>query len=144
MARPAKQKIQKSRRATRFPIMLPLQFRGIGEKRWSAGKTENISRTGVLFTAERVLEKDSEMQLTFQLASRFGAGQPGHAFCVGKVVRTVLPGSTDQPGAMAAAFRYSRLIPNKKMPVAEVTKQGVHPTSSTSEFAGNSRNGAER
>jgi hypothetical protein len=39
------------RRATRYPMSAPLLYRCLGDDPWRRGRTENISRSGVLFQA---------------------------------------------------------------------------------------------
>src|SRR5581483_1087399 len=43
-------------RAQRFNLHLPLRYRKLGEQSWRKGTTENISRSGLLFRGEEVLQ----------------------------------------------------------------------------------------
>ena len=43
-------------RAQRFNLHLPLRYRKVGEQGWRNGTTQNISRSGLLFEAEEMLE----------------------------------------------------------------------------------------
>src|SRR6266699_2737402 len=45
-----------ARRAERFPTRLPIHYRRRDKPDWYEAKTENISRTGVLFRGEHLLE----------------------------------------------------------------------------------------
>jgi hypothetical protein len=56
-------------RATRFPIHASLQFREGRSADWHGGETVNISRTGVLFTADRDLALASVVHLKIALPS---------------------------------------------------------------------------
>src|SRR5581483_8833518 len=46
-------------RAQRFNLNLPLRYRLLGEENWRLGTTENISRSGLLFRAEEMLQPSS-------------------------------------------------------------------------------------
>ncbi|HXE89999.1 MAG TPA: ATP-binding protein [Terriglobales bacterium] len=94
-------------RATRFPLSLPLRYRRPGEPEWHEGLTENISRSGVLFRAQDVLEPKTPVELTVLLpAGTFGAGAVVN--CGGYIVRTVQPTAPEMlPGFAAAISDYS-------------------------------------
>lgn len=72
---------------------------------------QNISRTGVLFTVETVMDVSTHVEITFQLPVEISGGSAGQVLCVGQVVRTVLPPTTDQPPALAATIRSYQFIP---------------------------------
>ncbi len=57
-------------RAQRFPIKLSLRYRKIGTTSWLLGSTLNLSRTGVLFQAERSypIQTTLEMRIRFPMA----------------------------------------------------------------------------
>jgi hypothetical protein len=89
-------------RAQRYPIQVALRYRTASESEWHRGQTENISRSGVLFQADRVLEVNTPVELSFPLPVEVG-GEPGAlVFCEGRIVRTVLPATTDARPALAA------------------------------------------
>ena len=54
-------------RATRVLLRLPVRYRVVGATDWREGKTENISRSGVLFLADDLIAVDSEVELSFTL-----------------------------------------------------------------------------
>jgi peptidoglycan/LPS O-acetylase OafA/YrhL len=56
-------------RAGRFPVRLSLRYRELGCLEWIEGKTENMSRSGILFRAETVLipKTKVEMRLAFPM-----------------------------------------------------------------------------
>src|SRR5580692_2608246 len=54
-ARVAKEKVAPFR-AQRFNLHLPLRYRKVGDQGWRQGTTSNISRSGLLFNAEEVLQ----------------------------------------------------------------------------------------
>ena len=45
-------------RARRFNLHLPLRYRPLGEENWRPGTTENISRSGLLFLAQELLQSE--------------------------------------------------------------------------------------
>src|SRR6516165_9098946 len=76
-------------RAQRFVVQLPIRYKRIGGQRWFEGKTENISRSGMLFRAERVLKLRTAIQMSFTLPAWEKGKSPGEVLCQGRVVRTV-------------------------------------------------------
>ncbi len=107
---------EKTERATRFVISMPLRYRMPGETAWHRGKVENISRTGVLFSAEELMDVASPVEMTFQLPVEIGGPGAAQVLCVGNVVRTVLPPTSDQPPAMAASIRSYKFNPKIEEP----------------------------
>jgi PilZ domain len=105
-------------RAQRFAIAMPLSYRRPGEPDWHEGKVENISRTGVLFNAKELMDESAPVEMTFQLPVEIGGAGAAQVFCAGKIVRTVLPPSSDQQPALAAQFRSYQFVPKGKMPGA--------------------------
>ena len=72
-------------RAPRYPLHVPLRYRVVGEKHWSSGSTENISRSGVLFQGEHALEVNTLIEMKVALAPT------GVVKCKGSIVRKVSP-----------------------------------------------------
>ena len=54
-------------RAQRFPISVPVRFRSGGASEWVGGSSINISRTGILFCADRILHPGSILDMEFAL-----------------------------------------------------------------------------
>ena len=81
-------------RAPRFALDVPLRYRPIGATAWQEGRTENISRSGVLFLADRVMEVDTRIEMTFVLPV---TGLSGQVVCRGRVVRIVQPREDEPP-----------------------------------------------
>ncbi len=80
--------------APRFSLTLPLRYRPAGESAWRAGKTRNLSSSGVLFRAHGMLRPGAELAIEIDLDESF----PGRATKVtgrGKVVRQL----RDESGA---------------------------------------------
>ena len=74
-------------RAQRFAIPMALRYRRRGEKGWRRGKVENVSRTGVLFSARLLMEPGSPVEMKLQLPEEAGWPNPARIFCKGNVVR---------------------------------------------------------
>jgi PilZ domain len=90
---------------------VPLQYRARGEKQWREAQTENISRSGVLFRTEGVLDVATEVEMTFVLP---GLEATPAIVCRGRVVRTVPPGGVvGWPGIAVtiSRFRFQRRRP---------------------------------
>lgn len=95
-------------RAWRFELDLPVHYRPIGDAHWHEGRTENISRSGVLFRAGEILDVDTEVEMRFLLPVEPTAPA---IVCRGRVVRTVLPGGDGRRCGLAvtiARYRFRR------------------------------------
>lgn len=89
-------------RAQRFQLHLPLRYRRLGEKEWHSGKTENISRSGMLFQADDVLQPCSQVEINLVLPAEIAGLSGTEVVCRGEVVRTVEAHSGAMPAALAA------------------------------------------
>lgn len=99
-------------RAQRFPIQAPIRYRESGESSWSDGITINISSSGVLFWAEKSLQRKTpiEMQIIFPL--EVTGGNPVNITCSGRVVRALSVPPPDTRNAVAAAILHFRMRPD--------------------------------
>ncbi len=98
-------------RPTRFPIQTPLQYRQDGESEWHGGMTINISRSGVLFRADKSITPDVVLEMQIVFPAEATGELSARVFCWGPVVRTVSPDSLDNRPALAAAisrYRFAR------------------------------------
>jgi hypothetical protein len=93
-------------RAQRFLVQLPIRYKKIGGQRWFEGKTENISRSGILFRADRILKLRTAIQMSFTLPVSVKGDGPGEVLCRGSVVRTVPAVGTNRPCVAASIQRY--------------------------------------
>jgi hypothetical protein len=97
------QQIADRPRATRYEMSAPLMYRAVGGSDWLAGRTVNVSRSGVLFrTAQPVLPAATRVEFILMLPS---LGLPGSSRvqCQGQIVRyCALP--SEGPPAMAATI----------------------------------------
>ena len=94
-------------RAQRFQLHLPLRYRRLGETAWHEGKTENISRSGMLFQAEEALQPSSMLEINLVLPQEIAGLSETEVVCRGEVVRTVQPnGGTVSPALAARILQY--------------------------------------
>jgi PAS domain S-box-containing protein len=94
-------------RAQRFYLQLPLRYRRLGEKEWHVGTTENISRSGMLFEADEVLQPSSQLEINLVLPQEIAGLSSTEVVCRGEVVRTVEPrGETPGPALAARILQY--------------------------------------
>ena len=92
-------------RAERYAIPIAILYRSPGEADWQPGMTENISRSGVLFRADRHLEPNTPLEIMLDLPTIVAAASaPGAAVRRGRVVRAVPPSMLERRSAVAAAF----------------------------------------
>ncbi|MGD0566789.1 MAG: ATP-binding protein [Candidatus Sulfotelmatobacter sp.] len=91
-----------SSRAQRFQLHLPLKYRRLDEKNWHDGETRNISRSGLLFQAEDLLQPNVVLEINLVLPAEIAGLSPTEVVCKGEVVRTVQPDSEKMPPALAA------------------------------------------
>jgi PAS domain S-box-containing protein len=78
-----------STRAQRFHLHLPLRYRRLGEKEWHVGTTENISRSGMLFEADELLQPSAQLEINLVLPAEIAGLSATEVVCRGEVVRTV-------------------------------------------------------
>jgi hypothetical protein len=90
-------------RAQRFAIPISILYRTPGEKEWRSGLTENISRSGVLFRADRRMEPNTPIEMLLDLPSVV-ATTGGTALRRGRIVRAVSPSPLEDRPAFAATF----------------------------------------
>ena len=94
-------------RARRFNLHLPLRYRLLGEQRWLQGTTENISRSGLLFQGEEVLQPNAQLEINLVLPAEIAGLAATEVVCRGEVVRTIgTPGSGVSPALAAKILQY--------------------------------------
>jgi len=94
-------------RAQRFYIQLPLRYRRLGEKEWHVGTTENISRSGMLFEADELLQPAAQLEINLVLPAEIAGLSSTEVVCRGEVVRTVQSrGETVSPALAARILQY--------------------------------------
>ncbi len=76
-------------RARRFNLHLPLRYRLLGDQRWLEGTTENISRSGLLFQAEEMLQPNAQLEISLVLPAEIAGLAATEVVCRGEVVRAI-------------------------------------------------------
>jgi len=88
-------------RAPRFTLEFPLRYRQQGGDKWEEGNMHNISRSGLLFTTERLHPLNTTIELTFALPKVIRDEPPATVRCKGEVVRSALVATEKCRAAMA-------------------------------------------
>src|SRR6266446_9416487 len=91
-----------ARRARRYPIRLAMRFRPSGDSQWSDARTENISRSGVLFRTSHVMRRATPIEMLLALPVEVG-GANAPVICRGRVVRTERSADNDRDPMPAVA-----------------------------------------
>jgi DNA-binding response OmpR family regulator len=89
-------------RAPRFQLRLPLKYRQLDEDKWHDGQTKDISRSGVLFQAEDLLQPHVILEINLVLPPEIAGLSPTEVVCRGEIVRTVQPAAEGLTPALAA------------------------------------------
>ncbi len=89
-------------RAQRFQIQVPLRYRQIGQNNWSAGKTENISRSGMLFRTEENIPMHVQLEINLVLPAEIAGLSAAEVICRGEIVRSAQGADPAMPPALAA------------------------------------------
>ncbi len=93
-------------RAKRFPLRLPVKYRGAGEKRWFTGTTDNVSCSGMLIRGRHALSPAARVELLLTMPGQLAGDARVVAFCNGQVVRKIdrqLPSRDSTLGISVAA-----------------------------------------
>lgn len=99
-------------RAPRFAIPIPILYRTPGDLVWLQGWTENISRSGVLFRADRQIPLNTPVEMLLDIPKFIASPVAGAAICRGRIVRTERPLPTeDRPAFAARIFEYEPARP---------------------------------
>jgi hypothetical protein len=86
-----------------------MRYRASGEPLWREGRTENISRSGVLFRANHLIPVQAPIEMLLALPAEVGGGEDGTVVCRGRVVRTAPPTEPHEWPAVAATIAGYRL-----------------------------------
>jgi len=76
-------------RAPRFTLQIPVHYRVPGESQWRHGTTENISRSGVLFRTEQLLQPNERLEISLELPTDIFGLAAAEIVCRGEIVRQV-------------------------------------------------------
>ena len=94
-------------RARRFNLHLPLRYRPLGEKSWRPGTTENISRSGLLFQAQELLNPHAQLEISLVLPAEIAGLAATEVVCRGEIVRSIgVQGQSVTPSLAAKILQY--------------------------------------
>jgi PAS domain S-box-containing protein len=94
-------------RAQRFQMHLPLRYRRLGERNWYEGTTENISRSGMLFQGDELLQPSAQLEINLVLPAEIAGLSATEVVCRGEVVRSVESrGEVPSPALAARILQY--------------------------------------
>jgi hypothetical protein len=84
-----------------------MRYRTPEERLWREGRTENISRSGVLFHTDYVMPMEAQIEMLLALPAEIGGGENPTVVCRGRVVRveTAEPGGKPVVAATIAGYR---------------------------------------
>jgi hypothetical protein len=84
-----------------------LRYRRLGESQWHVGTTENISRSGLLFQADELLQPAAQLEINLVLPAEIAGLSETEVVCRGEVVRTIeRRGDTLSPALAARILQY--------------------------------------
>jgi len=94
-------------RAQRFQLHLPLRYRRLGDNQWHMGTTENISRSGLLFQGDELLQPAAQLEINLVLPAEIAGLSETEVVCRGEVVRTIeRTGDALSPALAARILQY--------------------------------------
>lgn len=79
--------VERRKRAQRFPLRLPLQYRLTGRSAWETATTENISDSGLLFGMPETPTIGDLMDMEIRMESDERQKWPSQVNATGSVVR---------------------------------------------------------
>jgi len=79
-----------------------LKYRRLDEEKWHDGETKNISRSGLLFQAEDLLQPNVILEINLVLPAEIAGLSATEVVCKGEVVRTIASNGEKMPPALAA------------------------------------------
>ncbi|MCU1381416.1 MAG: hypothetical protein JWL71_113 [Acidobacteria bacterium] len=85
-------------RERRYPIRVDVRYRHAGDREWHCGRTENISRSGILIRARHLLAPHTPIEVLLSLPPELGGAADAPVIGRGRVVRADAP---DGDGAQA-------------------------------------------
>jgi hypothetical protein len=91
---------------------ISLNFRPVGGFGWKTGRTENISKTGLLFKAQEAIAVGTRVEMRFLPPSNVWGASSNLVWCRGKVVR-ITP-SAGQAGRVSLAVKILDFSPDYK------------------------------
>jgi hypothetical protein len=97
-------KRQSPERLERLPTDERLHFRKAGDFAWSLGRMVNISQTGILFHAGKMVDVNTPVEMEFVQPPMLGGKAEDLVHCRAKIVRAIVPEVPDSRLVLAAKF----------------------------------------
>lgn len=94
----------KKPRAPRIQIECPLRFRVVGQAEWFPAVMFNVSRSGVVFRADRILDVQTSVEMSFTIPPEIARKEGAVVNCRGEIVRTVTPATDDDRPLLAVTI----------------------------------------
>lgn len=91
-------------RAPRYPLPIAVLYRTRGDKTWLEGRTENISKSGVLVRAERPLKVQTPIEILLDIPPDLPSPFSGTTICRGRIVRAIDASPLEDRPAFAATI----------------------------------------
>ena len=101
-------------RAHRFAVEVPLCYRPLGQADWYSGRSTNISRSGLLFRAERPLDAQTPIDVSFFMPVLLHGELPAIVICQGRVVRQIPAVGSHGSLALAATIEAYEFGPERR------------------------------
>jgi hypothetical protein len=92
-------------RPQRVNLAIAARYRAPAEDRWHLGRTENISKTGVLIRGDKLFSLKSSVEITMSVPPGIIENASGDVFFVGHVARLV-PALGGPPGLAIQFDKY--------------------------------------
>jgi hypothetical protein len=89
---------------------MPLRYRERGQFNWYEGRTENISRSGLLFLGQHSIDPNTPVEMRFSLPVKVPNDPTAEIICFGHIVRTVAPSNGQSLPGLAARISDYRVV----------------------------------
>lgn len=91
-------------RAPRYSLPITVLYRTRGDRTWLEGRTENISKSGVLVRADRRMPVQAQIELLINIPADLPSPFTGTTICRGRIVRAIEPSALEDRPAFAATI----------------------------------------
>lgn len=91
-------------RAARYAVPITIMYRARGDEEWLEGCTENISKSGVLVRADRLMPLEAPVEMLLNIPPDLPSPFTGATICRGRIVRSVAPSTRQDRPAFAATI----------------------------------------
>ena len=88
-----------------------MRYRKVGDCDWHVGRTENISRSGVLVRTEDAVDVNGPVELRLEMPIIPAHEEPAEIWCRGRVVRTVSSANNSPSAGYAVAIEEYDFLP---------------------------------